>query len=347
MVPLVDLQAEYGEIGAKCLTAVEAVARRGEYILGSEVEAFEEDFARYIGVKHCVATSSGTDALRMILRALLIHDVLLPVNTFASVASVIANPTFIDCLPNGAPDSAEAASMVDDYHAYILTHLYGRPTPPFHTTTIVIEDCAQACGARSGGYRVGSMCYAGFFSFYPTKNLGAWGDAGCITTDDGALAATTRTLRDHGRFHSDRHTHIKRGYSARMDAIQAAVLRMKLPHLDEWNARRTRVAAYYDDHLREDIPRLAHNGVFHLYPVRVRERQALRAKLLDGGVQTGLHYPIPLHKQPAFHEHTTESYPVAERLAKETLSLPMHPFLQPNDQDRVIELVNKHAKEYA
>ncbi|MHA2069055.1 MAG: DegT/DnrJ/EryC1/StrS family aminotransferase, partial [Candidatus Thorarchaeota archaeon] len=301
-------------------------------------------FANYIGVKHCVATSSGTDALRLILHALAIHDVVVPVNTFASVANVVNNPTFIDCTPTGMPDTAEAESIVDDYHAYILTHLYGRPTPTFPTTTVVIEDCAQACGAKYGGKRVGSLGYAAFFSFYPSKNLGAWGDAGCITTDDGALAKSVRKLRDHGRM--DKYLHITRGYSARMDAIQAAVLRMKLPHLDEWNGQRRKVAAYYDLHLRPDIPRLVDSGVFHLYPIRVRGRDKLAGKLEAEGVQTGMHYPLPLHLQPALNDAglTEGSFPNAEKLANETLSLPMHPFLNFGEQDRVIELVNKHAE---
>jgi dTDP-4-amino-4,6-dideoxygalactose transaminase len=289
--------------------------------------------------------ASGTTAIELVLRA---HDigpgdeVITAANTFvataAAIAAVGARPVLVDVDPRTANlDPKRLTSAIGPRtRAIVPVHLYGRPAPMAAVKAAagslpVIEDAAQAHGARYQGARVGSLATAGCFSFYPTKNLGGFGDGGIVTTDDAGLAERIRLLRDHGRVSQNEHAII--GHTARLDILQAAVLRVQANALDEWNARRRQVAEWYRELLPagiirdEDDP--THESVYHLFVVRVRSRDAFRSHLGARGVRTAVHYPTPLHLQPAFRYlgHRPGDFPEAEALAGEVVSLPMHPFL--------------------
>jgi dTDP-4-amino-4,6-dideoxygalactose transaminase len=327
----------------------EAVARvidSGWYVLGQETEAFEREFAAYCGAAHCIGVANGLDALHLILRAYGIgpgDEVIVPSNTFIATWLAVsqAGATPVPVEPNERTFNIEAdriaAAITPRTRAIMPVHLYGQPadmTPIMQLAKThglkVIEDAAQAHGARYHGQRVGSLGDAAGFSFYPGKNLGALGDGGAITTSDAALAATLRKLRNYGS--SVKYQHDMAGVNSRLDEIQAAVLRAKLQHLDAENAARARVAAAYFDALQGTGLTLPHvpagiDPVWHLFVVRSTQREALQTRLRERGIGTLVHYPTACHLQGAYAHQHWPSLPIAERMQHEVLSLPIAPYL--------------------
>ncbi len=358
-VPFVDLRRQYEALKPRIDAAIASVLSRSAYISGPEVEEFERWFASFCGVRQAVGVSSGTRAIELVLRGLKIgsgDEVVTSANTFIATASAItaagAKPVLVDVderSGNIDPELVERA-ITPRTKAIVPVHLYGRPAAMRELLDIanrrnvaVIEDAAQAHGAKYRGARAGSLGNAGCFSFYPTKNLGAFGDAGIVTTDDDALAESVRLLRDHGRVSKYEHDVV--GYTARLDNLQAAVLRVQADVLDEWNARRRQVAKWYEAALPpsvwypKDDPE--NESVYHLFVVRVPKRDEFRAHLEAQGIATAVHYPIPVHMQPAYRElgYSQGDFPVTERLTREIVSLPMHPFLQHADVQHVAAAV--------
>jgi dTDP-3-amino-3,4,6-trideoxy-alpha-D-glucose transaminase len=345
------------------LEAVESLARRGSFTLGEEVKAFEEEFAAYCGTRQAVGVSSGTEALVLALRALGVgpgDEVVVPANSFIATAEAVslvgATPRFADVDGDTALLTAESLepALSARTRCIIPVHLYGRTVDldPIlvraeEVGAWVVEDAAQAHGACYRGRRVGSFGVCGCFSFYPAKNLGAWGDGGALVTDDARIADRVRLLRAHGE--RPRYHHRLVGTTARLDAVQAAVLRVKLRRLDGWNAKRRSVAADLSGALVGASvgtplpPGLGRDHVFHQYVVRAAERDALRAHLAERGIETGVHYPVPIHLAPAFSSRGGRpvSLPCAERLASAVCSLPVHPGLDGGDVARVVSAVRE------
>lgn len=359
-VPFVDLKTQYRSIQPEIDAAIREVIENAAFILGPAVERFEAEFARYLGVQHVVGTSSGTTALHLSLIALGLEpgdEVIVPGHTFIATAEAVshvgAKPVFADVLEdtgNLDPRAFEAA-ITPRTRAVLPVHLYGHPADLADILGIAdrhgiaaLEDACQSHGARYRGRRVGSFGRAACFSFYPGKNLGAYGEGGAVATNDAELAAQVRWLRDHGQ--SKRYHHAMIGFNARLEGIQGAVLGVKLHHLDSWNAARREHAAYYARALTSDslaLPKARPDcePVFHLYVVRSEERDRLQEHLGARGVQTGLHYPVPLHLQPAYRSlgHREGEFPVAERWARTCLSLPMFPELTRAQLDEVVQAV--------
>ncbi|MET0650229.1 MAG: DegT/DnrJ/EryC1/StrS family aminotransferase [Pyrinomonadaceae bacterium] len=347
-VPFVDLQAQYRAIKAEVDEAIQRVLDTSAFVLGREVEAFERAFAEYVGARACVGVSNGTAAIQLALQACGVgagDEVIVPANTFFATAEAVstagATPVFVDCDPvtcNIDANQIEAV-VTERTRAVIPVHLYGQPADLDAVSEvarrhdlIVIEDAAQAHGARYKGNRVGALGRAGCFSFYPGKNLGAYGEGGAVVTDDAEVARRLRMLRDHGSEQKYRHEIV--GYNMRLEGIQGAVLGVKLKHLDYWNALRRRHAARY----REMLAPLAESGalalpleadyaehVYHLFVIQADARDTLQRYLSAAGVQTGIHYPVPVHLQPAYAAlgHKEGDFPNAERQARRVLSLPM------------------------
>ena len=380
-IPILDLTTQYSSIREDVETAVLKVLASGRYIKGAIVTQFEQELANYIDVSSCVSCNSGTDALYLALRAMGIgpgDEVITTPFTFIATAEVIsalgATPIFVDIDPytyNLDLTRVEAA-ISDRTRAIIPVHLFGRPVNMTQLMAIaqahklwVIEDCAQAIGAEWQGQKVGSFGHVGCFSFYPTKNLGACGDGGAITTNDEAIAHTMRTLADHGRTHGYYHEAI--GVNSRLDAIQAAVLSVKLQYLDQWNTLRTQVANYYNDQLKS-CPHLmlpsntdSETCVWHQYTVQVTAnadanaqptgaetpegnlRDQVRQALQEQGISTMIYYPLPLHQQPAYISQQDQpvSLPVAEQVSRQVLSLPMFPELTRSQQDTIIHALQQ------
>jgi dTDP-4-amino-4,6-dideoxygalactose transaminase len=344
MIPFVDLQAQYRAIKAEVDAAVMRVIGNASFVLGREVSAFEEAFAGYLGARHCVGVSSGTAAIQLALTACGIgagHEVIVPANTFFATAEAVstagATPVFVDADPVSYTIDASRieAAITPATRAIIPVHLYGQAADLYPVIEIarrhdllVIEDAAQAHGALYKGRAVGTFGHAATFSFYPGKNLGAYGEGGAVVTDDDAVARTLRLLRDHGSEQKYHHEII--GYNCRLEGIQGAVLRVKLAHLDRWNQLRREHASLYNDLLKDSelvLPREMSYArhVYHLYVVQAADRDGLQADLNKAGVQTGIHYPVPIHLQPAyaFLGRARGSFPEAERQAERVLSLPM------------------------
>ena len=359
-LPLVDLSRQYLSIKEAIDAVLLQTVASAEYILGEEVKRFEEEYADYCGTRHCVGVGSGTAAVGLALQALGIShgdEVIVPANTFiASVTPVLrlgATPILVDCDERTATiDVARAAATVGSRtKAVLAVHLYGQPADvdPLQELCashglVLVEDACQAHGARYRGRRVGSLGRIAAFSFYPAKNLGAYGDAGAVTTDDDELAERIRLLRDHGQ--SSRYTHVVEGWNDRLDTIQAAVLRVKLRHLDRWNALRRRHAATYERELAATGVRTPQEAswaehVWHLYVVRAHMREGLRANLAALGIASGMHYPIALHLQPALSHlgYAEGDFPVTEAWSRELLSLPMFPELEPEEIERVANAI--------
>jgi dTDP-4-amino-4,6-dideoxygalactose transaminase len=355
LVPFVDLKAQFATLRPEILPRVIAVMEEASFILGPDVARFEENFASYIGSRYCVGIESGTAALQFALEALQIgagDEVIIPANTYIAsalaVSAVGARPVLVDV--DGAylidPTLLES-SLTPRTKAIMPVHLYGQAVPMDAIVEFarrhglyVVEDAAQAHGARWNGRRVGSFGEVGCFSFYPGKNLGAYGDGGAIVTDDAALADRLRLLRDFGQ--RKKYEHLIKGGNCRLDSLQAAVLDVKLCHLDTWNAQRRRHAASYDARLAEigiEPPRrLTDEGhVYHLYVIEVEHRGRVASALRERGIATGIHYPIPIHLQPAYAELGLGrgAFPRTERSADRLLSLPMFPELT----EEQIELV--------
>jgi dTDP-4-amino-4,6-dideoxygalactose transaminase len=361
-VPFLDLRAPYRELRAEIDAAVARVTSSGWYLLGAELEAFERAYADYVGARYCVGVANGLDALHLGLRALGVgagDEVIVPSNTYVAtwlaVTQVGATPVPVEPDPrthNLDPERVEAA-VTPRTRAILPVHLYGQPADMRPVREIadrhglaVLDDAAQAHGARYRGRRVGGSGLADVtaWSFYPTKNLGAMGDAGAVTTDDAALADRLRVLRNYGS--RVKYVNEVRGTNSRLEELHAAVLTAKLARLDEWNARRARQAARYAEALAATgltlpaAPAWA-EPVWHLYVVRSPARDALQAALRARGVDTIVHYPVPPHRQPAYQDlgFGADAFPIASRLAAEVLSLPVGPHLTDAQQDRVIGAV--------
>ncbi|MEM5400563.1 DegT/DnrJ/EryC1/StrS family aminotransferase [Paraburkholderia unamae] len=341
--------------------AVARVVNSGWYVLGAETAAFEEEFARYCGVRHCIGVGNGLDALHLALRARGIgpgDEVIVPSNTFiatwlavsqAGARVVPVEPNERTC--NLVPDRVEAA-ITPRTRAIIPVHLYGQPAEMESINAIarrhglfVLEDAAQAHGARYNGSRTGSLGDAAAFSFYPGKNLGGMGDGGAIVTNDDDLATTIRKLRNYGSTVKYRHELV--AVNSRLDEIQAAILRVKLRALDSENARRSGVAAAYAKALAGiplQLPVVAPGAepVWHLYVVRTQQRDALQAHLRKNGIETLVHYPIACHKQQAYAGTDWPALPIAEKLQGEILSLPMAPYLTSEEIQTVAASISKH-----
>ncbi len=349
IVPYFDLKAEYASLRDEILPALDRVCRNATFILGEEVERFEKQFAAFCEVKHCIALNSGTSALHLGLLALGVQpgdEVITTPNTFLATAEAItycgARPVFVDIDPaTGNLDPARIERAITRATKAILpVHLYGRLADMDAIDEIaarfkltVLEDAAQAHGARYRGRRAGSLSQAAAFSFYPSKNLGAYGEGGALTTNDDRIAEFARAARNHGQ--SNRYEHEFVGYNYRMDGFQGAVLQIKLSHLEEWNARRRELAAIYRRLLadvRVDIPQddRRDESAYHLFVIYLNERDCVRRLLADRGVETVVHYPRPLHLQPAYATLGIPegSLPHAELACERVLSLPLFPNLQ-------------------
>ena len=346
-IPLVDLKAQRAAISAEIEATIASVVDRCDFILGREVGLFEEEFADYCGVPHAVGVASGTDALHLACRAVELgegDEVIVPAMTFAATAFAVsltgARPVLVDVRPEDAlidPSQIEAA-VTPRTKAIIPVHLYGNCADMAAVcaiaakySLIVIEDAAQAHGAVYAGRRAGSLGDIGCFSFYPGKNLGAYGDGGLITTERSDIAERIKLLRNCGSRLKYRHEEI--GLNSRLDTLQAAILRVKLRWLDQWNAARRRMAAHYDTALHgiEGIDRTRHadGSVHHLYVVRVAGRDAVQQALNARGIGAGIHYPFALHELKAYTSlgHRPGAFPVAEDWARRCLSLPLYPEL--------------------
>ena len=361
-IPFLDVAAAYAELQEELDDAVRNVMASGQFILGPEVTAFEADFAEYCQARHAIGVASGLDALRLILLAHGVgegDEVVVPSNTFIAtwlaVTQAGASPVPVEPDPATHNVTSEAieAALTGGTRAIMPVHLYGQPAEMDAIVALgrergipVIEDAAQAQGARYRGRRAGSLADAAGFSFYPGKNLGAHGDAGAITTDDDELAERVRMLGNYGskvKYHHD-----LPGLNSRLDSVQAAALRVKLRHLDEWNERRRAVAARYFDQLDGleglTLPSIPDGvePVWHVFVVRHPRRDALQERLREAGVDTIIHYPIPPHLGGAYSaEFEGRHLPVAERLADEVLSLPMGPHLALDDAERVARAVRE------
>lgn len=356
-IPLVDLKAQYATIRDEVRAAIDAVLDDAAFIGGPYLERFEAEFAAFSGVKYVVGVSNGTDALRLALLACGIragNEVITVPNTFIATAEAVsmlgAKVRFVDVDPKRLTlDPARLAeACTPATKAVIPVHLYGHPAEMDPIMEIarqrglrVIGDAAQAHGAQYRGHPIAVLGDAVCFSFYPGKNLGACGDAGAVATNDAAVAERVRMLRDHGR--TRKYEHAFEGFNCRMDGLQAAVLSVKLKHLPGWNVARRRLAAEYDAALGE-LPGLRlpiayadSTPVQHLYAIQVESRDDLARALASEGIQTGIHYPIPLHLQPAYSHlgAARGSFPVAERHASRTLSLPLFPEMTDDDVRRV------------
>ncbi len=357
-LPFADLTP--GEDDTALRAAIARVLDRGWFVLGPEVEAFEAEFARESGARHVVGVANGTDALALTLRALNIgagDEVIVPAITaaYTGLAVLMAGgrPVFADVAPDTLTiDPRAAAALVTSRTTAIVpVHLYGHPADMSAVHAVaqrhhlaVVEDCCQAHLATAAGVPVGTIGIAGAFSFYPTKNLGALGDGGAVLTNDATLADRVRKLRNGGQV--DRYHHEEAGVNSRLDELQAAVLRTRLPRLREWTSRRRQLATLYRSVLPSALP-LAERDVghvYHLFPVRSANRDALQAQLKHEGVETLIHYPVPLPRQRAFAGCPAANIPVAERATREVLSLPIHPRLSDDDVRHVANAVTAFEK---
>jgi dTDP-4-amino-4,6-dideoxygalactose transaminase len=354
-VPLVDLRLQNDEVAGDVRRAVEEVCQSGAFVLGPQVREFEEEYAAFSGVAHAIGVGNGTDALVLALRAAGVgsgDEVLIPANTFVATAEAVAlvgaDLGIVDCTPDFLVDVGALADRVTPRtRAVIGVDLYGQVAAfeqilaALGPHVVVIEDAAQSQGASRHGRPAGSFGTVAATSFYPGKNLGAFGDAGAVLTDDAELAERVRAMRNHGGV--NKYEHLCVGTNSRLDSMQAAVLSIKLRRLDEWNAQRDEAARRYDE-LLADLPGVVrprvlpgNQHVWHLYVVRVAERDRVLAELAELDIHAGIHYPCPVHLLPAFAHLGLGpgSFPVAEQLAGELLSLPMYPGITPEQQERV------------
>ncbi len=365
-VPLTVMDNQDGELIEEMMRAVEMVARSGAFTGGPFVEQFEDDFARYTEVEHAVGVASGTEALALLLRALGVagaDEVIVPANSFIATAEAVvlagARPRFADV--DEDTQLVTAATVAEAWTpavgGVIPVHLFGRTVELDELLELarsrgawMVEDCAQAHGARHRGRRAGTVGDAAAFSFYPAKNLGAWGDAGAVVTDRADLADRVRLLRAHGERPRYRHGLI--GTTARLDAIQAAILARKLPRLERWNAARRRVAAALRSGLEGCTgisvppPAAAHGDhVYHQFVLRSPNRDRLRDHLSGHGVATAIHYPVPIHGSPAFAHLRggDDPAPVATRLARQICSLPIFPSMSEGEVARVVDAVREFS----
>ncbi len=361
MIPFVNLRREYAELSDEINESVDRVLRSGWFLLGNETKAFEQGFAAYVGARHAVALNSGSDAIYLALRALGVEagdEVITVSHTFISTVDAIvrnnARPVFIDIDPETyCIDVAQIEAKITDRTKAILpVHLYGHPCDMQAIMDIarrrdlyVVEDACQAHGAEYMNKSVGSLADAACFSFYPTKNLGAYGDGGMIVTDDEALAEKLNLLRNYGQ--TEKYSYDFVGINSRLDEIQAAVLRVKLKHLDRWNEKRRASAKLYGELLKGTgvtlpVEKKYARHVYHLYVVRCPNRGELQQKLTEQGIQTLIHYPVGVHKQTAYRDICEGlCLPVTERICSEILSLPMRPDLSRDEIETISEATRK------
>jgi dTDP-4-amino-4,6-dideoxygalactose transaminase len=360
-IPLTDVKAQYAPLLDELKQRVAGVLDSGRFILGPEVTAFEEEAARFLGAGEAVGVANGTDALVLVLDALGVgpgDEVVCPSFTFYATAESIARrgatPVFadIDSVTLNLDPADVAGRMTERTNAILPVHLFGRPADlaALPDTAPIVEDAAQAFGAKVGHRRVGSLGAAATFSFYPTKNLFGLGDGGLVTTAAGELVERIRLLRFHGS--RDKQTFEAVGYNSRLDELQAAALRVFLPHVDEWNeARRAAAARYAGLGLGEicELPADEPGHVYHMYVVRTRERERLVAALDQAGIGWATYYTTPLHLQPALAElgYAAGSLPETERAARETLALPIWPAITREQQERVVECLRAASTEKA
>ena len=357
-VPFLDVRAGYEELRAEIDEAIARVAASGRYILGPEVEAFEDRFAAYCEAGHAVGVGNGLDALHLALLATGIRpgdEVIVASNTFiatwlaVSYAGAVPVPVEPDPATHNLDPTKIEEAITKRTRAILPTHLYGQPADLAPIAEIarrhglrLIEDAAQAHGARYKGKRIGAHGDAVAWSFYPGKNLGALGDGGAITTNDPDVAKQARMLRNYGS--REKYVHEMKGFNSRLDPIQAAILSLKLRHLDDWNARRAAVAEIYSGQLEEsgvETPRVPEwaQPSWHLYVIQSRSRDELAGQLRASGIETLIHYPVPPHRQSAYREMADTRLPIADRLAERVLSLPMGSHLSTKDAQRVVEAV--------
>ena len=360
-VPFVDLASQHAEIAAEVEVGIAAVFAAAAFVGGPPVAAFEQQYADFVGVDHCIGVANGTDALELALRAAGVRpggEVVIPANTFVATAEAVSRigavpvPVDVDDDRLLIDPAAADAAIGDRTQAVVAVHLFGQLAPMERLATIcsasgvpLVEDAAQSQGARLEGRGSGGIGTIAATSFYPGKNLGAAGDAGAVTTDDATIAAEVRRLRNHGS--ATRYVHDVIGMNSRLDTIQAVYLQAKLDRLEKWNELRVRCAARYDS-LLADIPGVRRpllgaegQHVWHLYVVRVAERDRVLTELGQAGVGAGIHYPYPVHRTGAYAHLGLGpgTAPVAEAAAGEILSLPMHPHLSEAMQDRVVEVL--------
>jgi dTDP-4-amino-4,6-dideoxygalactose transaminase len=364
LIPFLDLRAINARYREELLGALTRVVDSGWYVLGAEVEAFERQYAAFCGAAHCIGVGNGLEALTLIWRAyqelgrLRAGDqVIAPANTY--IASLLAisetglEPVLVepDTRSFGIDSGAIEAVLGERTRAILVVHLYGRIAYDERLRRLaadrgllLIEDGAQSCGASWSDRRSGSLGDAGAHSFFPSKNLGALGDAGAVTTDDPQLAAVVRSLRNYGsavKYHND-----YKGKNSRLDELQAAVLGVKLRHVDEENRRRIEMARFYDQAIRNpriSLPEFVGDGshVWHLYVVRCAERDALQRHLAERGIETLIHYPVPPHRQPAYREWRDLSYPITEDIHRTVISLPLDISMSPESLARVAAACNE------
>jgi dTDP-4-amino-4,6-dideoxygalactose transaminase len=378
-IPLVDLQVQHRVIADEVRAGHDRVMAEGCFTDGPDVAAFEAEFAEFSGAAHVIGCASGTDALEIALRAVDVgpgHEVLVPANTFAATAEAVvrvgARPVFVDVEPETLTIDvvSAAAAVTDATKAVIPVHLYGRLADMDAVDELahmrgltVIADAAQSQGAERDGRGIAAGVSAAATSFYPGKNLGAYGDGGAVVTDDDRIAALARSISHHG-VDGDRYRHERFGFTSRLDTMQAVVLRAKLAHLATWNEERRAAAARYDRLLGEvlgDLPDdllgvvegvhrpplgTLSDHVWHLYAVQVTERDAVLEALRARGIGAGIHYPVPLHLQPAFREGAPArgELLIAERAAECVLSLPLYPGITAEQQERVVEALAQSVR---
>jgi dTDP-4-amino-4,6-dideoxygalactose transaminase len=360
VIPLVDLKAQYRAIRDEVDVAIRGVLDSCQFALGSEVESFEKEFAAYCNVSDAIGVNSGTSALHLALLAADVgpgDEVITVPFTFVATAAAIhytgATPIYVDIDPNTFcmdPNELEAA-ITAKTRAIVPVHLYGHPADmePINKIArerglVVIEDAAQAHGAEYRGRRVGSLASMACFSFYPGKNLGAYGEGGLVATDNPEYAKRIRMLREWGA--EQKYHHVLKGYNYRMEAIQGAILRVKLRHLEKWTEARRLIARRYDQAFSASFvitpqPSEESRHVYHIYAIRSPDRAQWQQALTAKGVQTGIHYPIPVHLQPAYSERRWRKgdMPHTEKAADEVLSLPMFPELEEAQQDEVVAAI--------
>lgn len=364
MIQFLDLGAAYNELKEEMDAAYKRVLSSGWYILGQEVEAFEEEFAKYIGVKYCIGVGNGLEAIQLILRAYGIgrgDEVIVPANTYIATWLAVSHegarvvPVEPDERTYNIDPKRIEEVITSRTRAIIPVHLYGQPAnmdainaiARFHGIK-VIEDAAQAHGACYYGRKAGSLGDAAAWSFYPTKNLGAIGDAGAVTTNDPVLAERIRVLRNYGS--KVKYYNLEKGLNSRLDELQAALLRVKLHYLDSWNARRAKIASMYLEGLSETnlvlpfVPK-EFESCWHLFVIRSNKRDELQNYLRQNGVITMIHYPVPPHLQEAYRDLNIAkgTYPITEAIHREVLSLPIGPHMPEETAETVISIIKKFA----
>ncbi len=359
-IPFVDLKAQYESIKEEIDLAIASVINETSFIGGEKVKSFESEFAKYVGSKHCIGMANGTDAIEIALKALGIgvgDEVIVPALTWISTAGAVngigAEPVFVDVLEDERTiDPAQIEEKITDRtKAIIPVHLFGLPARMDRIMTIaekhdlhVIEDCAQAHGAEFNDQRVGTFGDIATFSFYPGKNLGAYGDAGAVVTNRDDLAETCRMLSNHGQM--SKHDHRIIGRNSRLDTMQAAILNAKLPHAEQWTEARIRVAGWYEERLtglKRPVTPENMRHVFHLYVVQSSKRADLMTKLKEANIGCAIHYPTPLPylKSYAYKNHQRGEFTIAEKLCNEIISLPMFAELSEEEVDWICEILNQ------